>query len=790
MPKDSTVPISIPERLPVWDSADKIIFPYALDTLSMPLPEARPLLEASHKNEDLMVLLPPGNGKQRRSSPSVGTVLLLLRMGPGNPGEGLLVVQGVARAELLLERKRGAFRWARVRVIPDQSDPGAAVSTAAVRRSLLERIEQLSGTPRGLASDVRTFLASIDSPGRFSDLLSAQLALPLELGLNLLASNNPLERLKTILSHLATEMEIANIQERLNRQTREEMDRRQREYYLRQQLEAIQSELAAETGEPEGEGYYRKQLKELSLPEEVDRILGKEISRLDRYSPFSEELSQLKAYLDLVFDLPWNCQTTDKLDLKQAAVDLDRDHYGLKKVKDRILEHLAVSKLRGRHGGTIFCFVGPPGVGKTSLGRAIARTVGRKFVRMSLGGVRDEAEIRGHRRTYVGAMPGRIIQGIKNAGSMNPVFVLDEVDKMVQDWHGDPSSALLEALDPEQNREFVDHFLGFPFDLSDVMFVATANTLEGIHPAFLDRMEILEIPGYTEEEKLVIAKRHILPKQIGSQGLDQVDLELPDAVLLTLIRSYTREAGVRNLERAIETVLRKVARKVAEGRPGPFKLKDADIRRMMGPPPFFQEERLKEDRAGVATGLAWTEMGGELLFVEATALEGTGALTLTGQLGEVMKESVQAALTFLKERAKELHLAKNLFSKRDLHVHVPEGAIPKDGPSAGITMAVAMLSTLSGRPVDRSVAFTGEITLRGEVLPVGGLREKLLAAHRAGLKKIVLPYANKQERREFPKSVLRDLDLVFVKTMDEVFPHALKAKPPVRAAARARRKTS
>jgi ATP-dependent Lon protease len=644
------------------------------------------------------------------------------------------------------------------------------LTAAALRRSVLERLEQLAGTSRGLSSETRAFLATVEDPGRLSDLVAAQLDLPAGQALELVEQTDVVQRLKILLGILSTELEIQAIQERLNRQTRDEMDKRQREYFLRQQLEAIQSELSGgEAGEVDSEAGYGKRLQNLPAPPEVKASLEKEIAKVGRFGPFSEELSQLKAYLDLVFDLPWGVTTPDQLDLVKAQRDLDRDHYGLKKVKERILEYLAVAKLKGTQPGTLLCFVGPPGVGKTSLGRAIARTLGRKFVRVSLGGVRDEAEIRGHRRTYVGSMPGRIIQGIKNAGTMNPVFVLDEVDKMGADWRGDPSAALLEALDPEQNREFVDHHLGFPFDLSRVLFITTANTLEGIHPALMDRLEILELPGYTEEEKLAIARRHILPKQVALHGVGSVDLSLPDETILALIRRYTREAGVRRMERCIEGLLRKVARKVAEGGRGPVRIRPQDLPRYLGLPKFLEDQRVERERSGVATGLAWTDTGGEILLVEATAIPGTGGLTLTGQLGEVMRESAQAALTYLKEHMAEWGLDVKDMAKKDLHVHVPEGAIPKDGPSAGVTMAVSILSTLTGRPVPRTVAFTGEITLRGRVLAVGGLRDKLLAAQRAGVKTVYLPAANRHERRELPASVTQSVELVWVREVNQVF---------------------
>ena len=778
--ENSSASLATPGRLPVWELEERVVFPFALSTVALALPEGKALLEASHAHGDLMALFPVPRGS-RKPTAGVGVVALLLRMSPGSAGQGLVLLQGVARARVSIVRRRGAVRWATVKTFPDLQDPSTRLTAAALRRSVLERLDQLSGTPRGLASDVREFLGTVEDPGRLADLASAQLDVPFEKAAVLLGEPDVVKRLNLLLAHLSTELEIQAIQDRLERQTRDEMDKRQKEYFLRQQLEAIQAELGGGEENGNGESGYRKRLASLPVPPDPRGILEKEIAKIGRYGPFSEELSHIRAYLDLAFDLPWGVVTPDHFDLKAAQEKLDRDHYGLKKVKDRILEYLAVSKLKGGNPGTLFCFVGPPGVGKTSLGKAIASALGRKFVRMSLGGVRDEAEIRGHRRTYIGAMPGRIIQGIKNAGSMNPVFVLDEVDKMGSDWRGDPSSALLEALDSEQNREFVDHYLGFPFDLSKVMFIATANTLEGIHPAFMDRLEILELPGYTEEEKLAIARRHLLPKQVETNGMRGLDLDVRDEAILGLIRRYTREAGVRNLERGIEALLRKLARKVALGEKGPFRIGPQDLQGLLGLPRFFEDLRLKEDRAGIATGLAWTETGGEVLFVEATATAGSGALTLTGQMGEVMRESAQAALTYIKEHLGEWGLDQKALAKRDIHIHVPEGSIPKDGPSAGITMAVALLSTLLGASVPRKMAFSGEITLRGQILPVGGLREKLLAAHRAGLKVAVLPQGNRKEREEFPASVVRALKLVWAEDMRDVFrsafPGLSKKKP-------------
>jgi ATP-dependent Lon protease len=786
MAKENGPPLEVPGRLPVLELKERVVYPLALTTFAIPLPEGRALLEETHASGDLLAICPVVPGK-RRTSPAVGVVALVLKMGAGSAGEGVLLVQGVVRARLTLGRRRGPVRYAQVEPIPDATPSSARLTSAALRRSVLERLDQLSGTSRGLGSEMREFLGTVEDPGRLADLVAAQLEIPFDKACDLIEEPDAVERLKLVLGYLSTEIEIQAIQERLNRQTRDEMDKRQREYFLRQQLEAIQTELSGgEGGDGDVEGLYRRKLLALPAPEEVKAQLEKEIAKIGRFGPFSEELSQLRAYLDLVFDLPWGVMTPDRLDLAKAQRDLDRDHYGLKKVKERILEYLAVAKLKEAQPGTLFCFVGPPGVGKTSLGRAIARTLGRKFVRVSLGGVRDEAEIRGHRRTYIGAMPGRIVQGVKNAGTMNPVFVLDEVDKMGADWRGDPSSALLEALDPEQNREFVDHHLGFAFDLSQVMFIATANSLDGIHPALMDRLEILELHGYTEEEKVAIARRHIIPKQVPIHGLDKLSVDIPDAALMALIRRYTREAGVRGLERGIEALLRKVARKVAGGAAGPFTIAPQDLTRMLGLPHFTEDVRLKQDRSGVATGLAWTESGGEVLFVEATAIPGSGALTLTGQMGEVMRESAQAALTYIKEHLEAWGLSHKDVAKKDIHIHVPEGAIPKDGPSAGVTMAVALLSTLTGKTIPRTMAFTGEITLRGDVLPVGGLREKLLAAQRTRMKTVFLPYGNRNERRELPSSVLKTLELVWVKDVSEVFSRAFPEarRSPLRSGAK------
>ncbi len=776
MIRDDARPPPLPARLPLWELEGRTIFPTALSTIPLPLSVGKDYLKKVRAGSGYMAVLPVAPGNHRAKS-CIGLVVLLLRMAPsGSPGKGLFLVQGVARAHLTPERKRGPLRWAAVTVLPDKVEPSAMLTSSALRGNVLQRLDALAGTPHGIPAEMRDFLGTVTDPGRFSDLVADQLDLSFEKAMELLKERNPVSRLDSLWEALGVKQKILAIQEKLDRKTRDEMDKRQREYFLRQQMEAIQRELSNVPGNDRvGETTYRKRLESLPLVPEVLNPITKEIEKLALFNPFSEELSQVKAYLDLVLDLPWAVFTKDNLDLKRARRDLDRDHYGLKKVKERILEYLAVRKLKGKNPSTLFCLVGAPGVGKTSLGKAIARTLGRKFVRMSLGGVHDEAEIRGHRRTYIGAMPGRIIQGIRNAGAMNPVFVLDEVDKMGSDWRGDPSSALLEALDPEQNREFVDNYLGFPFDLSRVIFIATANTLEGIRPAFLDRLEILELSGYTAEEKLAIAKRHLIKRLVTANGLEKVCIDIPDNTILALVRRYTREAGVRELERSIEAILRKLAIKAATGSVGPYVIEEKSLAGYLGLPHYFEEERLVRDTVGVATGLAWTEAGGELLFVEATLTEGSGALTLTGQMGDVMRESAQAAMTYIKEHLPLWSLAPKFLAKKDLHIHVPEGAIPKDGPSAGVTMAVALLSTLTGAAPPRFMAFSGEITLRGKVLPVGGLKEKLLAARRAGIKTVLLPYGNRNELRELPASIKKSLELAWVRDMGEVFKRAFPA---------------
>ncbi|MFO0733404.1 MAG: endopeptidase La [Nitrospiraceae bacterium] len=559
------------------------------------------------------------------------------------------------------------------------------------------------------------------------------------------------------------------------------MDKTQREYFLREQLKAIQKELGELDERAEEVAEFRKRIKDAKMPEKVLKETEKQLKRLEKMHPDTAESATVRTYLEWMVELPWAKKSKDNLDLKAAMKVLNEDHYDLEKVKERIIEYLAVRKLKEKMKGPILCFVGPPGVGKTSLGKSIARALGREFVRISLGGVRDEAEIRGHRRTYVGALPGRIIQGMKQAGTNNPVFMLDEVDKVGMDFRGDPSAALLEVLDPEQNNTFTDHYLGVPFDLTEVMFVTTANLIDPILPALRDRMEVIDIPGYTEEEKLGIAQKYLIPRQMNEHGITEKHVRIGEPAIRQVVTHYTREAGVRNLEREIANLMRKVAKKVAEGKTQCQIIDESNLHKFLGVPKYVPEAELEKDEIGVATGLAWTESGGDVLYIEATVMKGKGQLTLTGHLGDVMKESAQAALSYVRSREKTLGINPDMFAKNDIHIHVPAGAIPKDGPSAGITMATAIASALAQIPTRRDLAMTGEITLRGRVLPIGGLKEKILAAKRAKLSTVVLPKRNKKDLEEIPKHLLKGIDLCFVDTMDDVIHAALRRTPSGKA---------
>jgi ATP-dependent Lon protease len=765
--------LRIPAELPVLPLRDMVVFPFIIAPLSV----ARDLsIQAVDRalSENRMILLVAQRDKDEEDPKAedlheIGTVAVIMRM-LKLPDERIRVlVQGVCRARV---REFTALRphlTAKIERIADHAYDGASIEKEALVRSVKRALERASSLGKSLPSEVLVIASNLEDPGRLADLVASNLELKVDEAQDVLEIIEPVERLKRVHDLVQKEMSLLSMQREIDSMAKDEMDRSQREVYLRHQMKAIMSELGEGNELGEEIERCREKARELELSPQAAEEIDRQLKKLERMHPDAAEASTVRNYLDWILGMPWGKTTKDNLDLAKARQILDEDHYALDPIKDRILEYLAVRKLKKKSKGPILCFVGPPGVGKTSLGRSIARALGRQFVRLSLGGVKDEAEIRGHRRTYVGAMPGRVVQGIHQAGSANPVFMLDEVDKIGQDFRGDPSAALLEVLDPEQNGTFRDHYLGVPWDLSDVMFIANANLLDPIHPAFRDRMETIRLSGYTEEEKLVIATRHIVPKQVEENGLKAAKIEFSDNALKALISGYTREAGLRNLERNVAAVCRKVARQVAEGRKGKTRVIASSLESFLGPAPATREDALATDQIGVATGLAWTEAGGDVLFVEATTMRGHGGLILTGQLGDVMKESAQAALSFSRAHAADLGLPASYFEDRDVHIHVPEGAIPKDGPSAGITIAAAMVSAFLERPLRRDLAMTGEITLRGNVLPVGGIKEKVLAARRSGITTILLPEANRKNLGEIPKSLLKDVTLEFVVNVREVF---------------------
>jgi ATP-dependent Lon protease len=617
--------------------------------------------------------------------------------------------------------------------------------------------------------------AGSGDPARLSDLAASVLNISSEEKIGLLERNNVKDRLQKLVETVTRELELQEISSRIQSQVADEVGKTQRQYYLREQMKAIQKELGEEDDRAAEIEDLRKKIEDAQMPEEPRKAAEKELDRLSKMPPQAAEYTVSRTYLDWLVNLPWAVSTEDKLDVPEAKKVLDEDHYDLEKIKDRILEYLAVRALKKDLKGPILCFAGPPGVGKTSLGKSIARAMGRKFVRMSLGGVRDEAEIRGHRRTYIGSLPGRIVQGIKRAGTNNPVFVLDEIDKVGTDFRGDPSSALLEVLDPEQNNSFSDHYLEVPFDLSKVFFICTANVLDTIPPALRDRMEVLQLPGYTEEEKLEIAKAYQVPRQREDHGLSAENLEVEDEAIRAIVNNYTREAGVRNLDRELAAICRKVARQVVEGRQGKIVIRPDDVSEYLGPVRFFRELSERTGRSGVATGLAWTQVGGEILFVESSRMRGKGKVTITGRLGDVMKESAMAALTWIRANARQLGLKSKVFEDSDFHIHIPAGAIPKDGPSAGITLTCSLVSLLTGLPVRPDTAMTGEITLRGKVLPVGGIKEKVIAAKSAGITRVVLPSKNEKDLEDVSESVRRELTFEFVDEIDKVLELAFGA---------------
>jgi len=695
----------------------------------------------------------------------VGTIAQIKQLLKLPGGTIRVLVEGISRAEIVEFDEQDPY--ISVSVEQEEESLEKTPEIEALMRSLIAKFEHYVKISKKISPETVVSVATLEEPGRLGDVVASHLTLKLTDKQKVLEAVNVGQRLELLCNMLAKEMEIMELERKINMRVRKQMEKTQKEYYLREQMKAIQKELDEKDDRTAEVEELREQIDKAKLPKEVKKKALKEVERLEKMPPMVAEATVVRNYLDWLLAIPWSKQTKDRLDIKAAEEILDEDHYGLREAKDRILEYLAIRKLSKKLKGPIICFVGPPGVGKTSLAKSIARSLKRKFVRMSLGGVRDEAEIRGHRRTYVGAMPGRVIQGLRQAESRNPVFLLDEIDKMTTDFRGDPSSALLEVLDPEQNHTFSDHYIEEKFDLSQVLFITTANVQYNIPRPLLDRMEIIDISGYTEHDKVKIAERHLVQKQLEEHGLKGQQLEISENALRRIVREYTRESGVRSLERQIGTLCRKVARDIVAG-----DVESAQIS-ALGIPKYRFGMAEKEDAIGVATGLAWTQVGGDVLSVEATVLKGKGQLTLTGKLGDVMKESAQASFSYVRSKVKELGIPEDFHEKNDIHIHVPEGAIPKDGPSAGITMATALASTLSGKPIRRDVAMTGEITLRGRVLPVGGIKEKMLAAHRAGIKKVLLPKDNKRQLEEVPSSIRRKMDFVLVEHMDEVLRGAL-----------------
>ncbi|TKJ90128.1 endopeptidase La [Paenibacillus sp. CFBP13512] len=703
----------------------------------------------------------------------IGTVAKVRQMLKLPNGTIRVLVEGLERAEIIQYIDNEEYYEVQARELPEEETNDPEVS--ALMRTVLTQFEHYINLSKKVTPETLAAVSDIEEPGRLADVITSHLLIKIKDKQDILETVDIRARLERLLDILNNEREVLELERKINQRVKKQMEKTQREYYLREQMKAIQKELGEKEGRAGEVEELRQQLSELTVPEKVQEKIEKEIDRLEKMPASSAEGSVIRNYVDWLISLPWSKSTDDDLDLHHAEAILNEDHYGLDKPKERVLEYLAVQKLVKKLKGPILCLVGPPGVGKTSLARSIAKSLGREFVRISLGGVRDEAEIRGHRRTYVGAMPGRIIQGMKTAGSTNPVFLMDEIDKMASDFRGDPSAALLEVLDPEQNNTFSDHFIEVPFDLSNVMFVTTANSVQSIPRPLLDRMEMLSIPGYTELEKMQIAKQYLLPKQTEEHGLTPEQLEIGEDALLRMIREYTRESGVRNLEQQVAALCRKAAKAIVSDNLEKVSIEPDQIKDYLGVPKFRYGLIEKEDQIGSVTGLAWTEVGGETLTIEVTVVPGSGKLMLTGKLGDVMKESAQAAFSYTRSKAKALHIADDFHEKNDIHIHIPEGAIPKDGPSAGITIATALISALTGRPVSKEVAMTGEITLRGRVLPIGGLKEKTLAAHRAGYKKILLPMDNERDLRDIPESVRNDLTFVPVSHMDQVLEEALIA---------------
>ncbi len=768
----------IPGVLPLMPVRDVVIFTDMLLPLFIGREQSVRAVEQAVEKDGFLLLVTQKDPSLENPKPDdmymVGTVGRILRMLKLPDGRLKALVQGVAKARIVEYVRKKVWYRVKIELISELSMKNADMETEALMRNVREHSERILSLRGELSNDVTAILESIEDPGKLADLVASNLRLKIEESQQLLEIADPVERLRKVNDMLCREVELSTMQAKIQSDVRDEISKNQRDYFLREQVRAIHKELGEFDEKIQEVEEYEKKIRRAKMSKEAESEAVKQLKRLEQMHPDAAETAMVRTYLDWLTDMPWRKSTKDAIEIKYARQILNKEHYGLDKIKDRILEYLSVRKLNPKTKGPILCFVGPPGVGKTSLGRTIANAMKRKFVRISLGGIRDEAEIRGHRRTYIGALPGRILQGLKQAGTNNPVFMMDEIDKLGSDFRGDPSAALLEALDPEQNAEFSDHYLNLSFDLSKVMFILTANLTDTIPSALLDRMEIISLSGYTEEEKMTIAEKHLIPRQIRENGLKPRNISIGSPALLQMITEYTSEAGLRNLEREIGTLCRKVARNIAEGKKGPFGITRGNLHKYLGIPKYFPEMDQDESQVGLSTGLAWTQVGGEVLYVEASLIGGKGELIITGQVGEVMQESARAAMTYARANLVKFGVEENIFENLDVHIHIPAGAIPKDGPSAGIAMATALISVLTGKPVNKYVAMTGEITLRGRVLPIGGLKEKALGALRGGIRTVIIPEKNKSDLTEIPANVKRRIKFIPVKHIDEVLPLAFE----------------
>ncbi|OEU71013.1 MAG: endopeptidase La [Desulfovibrio sp. S3730MH75] len=766
----------IPSTLPVLAVRDIVVFNYMILPLFVGREKSVNAVEASMTSDRYVLILTQEDesveAPEHADLYKTGTVCMIMRMLKMPDGRLKVLVQGVSRAKVKRFIGSEPFHVAEIETISEQEAEPITPQQEALVRSSREQSEKILSL-RGISSaDIMSVLNNVDEPGRLADLIASNLRMKVPVAQSILECEGPVERLTLVNTQLTQEVEVASMQNKIQSMAKEGMDKAQRDFYLREQLKAIKNELGESHDEAEEMEELKNAIKKAKMPKEVRKEAEKQLRRLEAMHPEASEATVIRTYLDWMTEIPWKKQSRDRLDIKEAKKILDEDHYDIEKVKERILEYLSVRKLNPSMKGPILCFVGPPGVGKTSLGRSIARSLQRKFHRMSLGGMRDEAEIRGHRRTYIGSMPGRIIQGIKQCGTRNPVIMLDEIDKLGSDFRGDPSSALLEVLDPEQNNTFTDHYLNVPYDLSKAMFICTANVLDSIPRPLLDRMEVIRLPGYTEHEKVKIARRYLISRQTKENGLKDDELIMNDDTLAKIIKEYTREAGLRNLEREIGSVCRKLARKKAEGEKGPFEVTNENLHKLLGIPRYLEDEKEKVLPPGVAVGLAWTPVGGTILHIEVSAMPGKGKLLLTGQLGDVMKESAQAAVSFARRHAEEYGISPTFHEEMDLHIHVPDGATPKDGPSAGVTLVTALVSALTNIPADPELAMTGEISLRGRVLPVGGIKEKILAAVSLGMKRALIPAQNMRDLEDIPDELRAMIDITPIERIEEVWPKA------------------